>query len=209
MNLGLAGKGNASLPGALHEMVLGGACALKLHEDWGTTPAAIDNCLSVADEHDVQVMIHTDTLNESGFVENTIDSLQGADHSCLPYRRCRGWSRAGYHQSLRPAKRLAFVDKPDPTLHGQYAGRTSRHADGVPSPSTRPFLKTLHLLKVASVAKPSPRKIFLHDMGAFSIIASDSQAMGRVGEVLIRTWQTADKMKQQRGQLAEESGEQR
>ncbi len=97
VNVGFSGKGNAALPGALIEMIEAGACALKLHEDWGTTPAAIDNCLSVADDYDIQVMIHTDTLNESGFVEDTVKAFKKPDDPCLPYRGCRRWSRSRYH----------------------------------------------------------------------------------------------------------------
>jgi len=206
MNIGFSGKGNASLPGALEEMVTAGACALKLHEDWGTTPGAIDCCLTVADQMDVQVMIHTDTLNESGFVENTIKALKGRTiHS--------------FHTEGAGGGHAPDIIK----ICGE--------ENVIPSSTnpTRPFtVNTLEehldmLMVCHHLSKSIPEDVafaesrirretiaaedILHDMGAFSIIASDSQAMGRVGEVLIRTWQTADKMKRQRGRLAEETGE--
>ena len=119
MNLGFFGKGNATLPAALEEQIAGGACGLKLHEDWGTTPAAIDNCLSVAEETDVAVTIHTDTLNESGFVENTIKRSRAAI-SMRSIQRGRGWPRAGYHQSLRGGECLAVFNQSNTTVHRQY-----------------------------------------------------------------------------------------
>ncbi|WP_331371959.1 urease subunit alpha [Sinorhizobium chiapasense] len=206
MNLAFAGKGNASLPGALVEMVLGGATSLKLHEDWGTTPAAIDCCLSVADEYDVQAMIHTDTLNESGFVEDTIAAIKGRTIHAFHTEGAGG----GHAPDI-----IKICGQPNV----------------IPSSTnpTRPYtLNTLaeHLdmLMVCHHLSPSiPEDIafaesrirketiaaedILHDIGAFSIISSDSQAMGRVGEVAIRTWQTADKMKRQRGRLKEEKGD--
>ena len=205
MNLAFAGKGNASLPDALEEQVLGGACALKLHEDWGTTPQAIDCCLGVADDLDVQVMIHTDTLNESGFVERTVDSMKGRTIHAFHTEGAGG----GHAPDIIKICGEQFV---------------------LPSSTnpTRPFTKNtveehLDMLMVCHhLDKSIPEDIafaesrirretiaaedILHDMGAFSIIASDSQAMGRVGEVIIRTWQTADKMKKQRGALSEETG---
>jgi urease subunit alpha len=206
MNLGFAGKGNASLPGALIEQVHAGACAMKLHEDWGTTPGAIDNCLNVADDMDVQVMIHTDTLNESGFVENTLAAFKGrtihAYHTegaggghAPDIMKVVGW------QNVLPSST-------NPTM--PYTVNTiEEHLD---------MLMVCHHLDKAipeDVAFAESRirretiaaEDILHDMGAFSIIASDSQAMGRVGELIIRTWQTADKMRKQRGRLAEETGD--
>ncbi len=206
MNLAFAGKGNASLPGALVEMVLGGATSLKLHEDWGTTPAAIDCCLSVADEYDVQVMIHTDTLNESGFVEDTIAAIKG--------RTVHAYHTEGAGGG-----------------HAPDIIRICGQPNVIPSSTnpTRPYTvntlaEHLDMLMVCHHLSPSiPEDIafaesrirretiaaedILHDIGAFSIISSDSQAMGRVGEVAIRTWQTADKMKRQRGRLQEETGD--
>ena len=206
MNLAFAGKGNASLPDALIEQVVGGACALKLHEDWGTTPQAIDCCLGVADDLDVQVMIHTDTLNESGFVERTVDAMKGRTIHAFHTEGAGG----GHAPDIIKICGEEFV---------------------LPSSTnpTRPFTKNtveehLDMLMVCHhLDKSIPEDIafaesrirretiaaedILHDMGAFSIIASDSQAMGRVGEVIIRTWQTADKMKKQRGKLSEEVGE--
>ncbi|GGA28421.1 urease subunit alpha [Neptunicoccus cionae] len=206
MNIGLAGKGNASRPDALVEMVKGGACALKLHEDWGTTPAAIDCCLSVADDMDVQVMIHTDTLNESGFVEHTVGAIKGRTIHAFHTEGAGGGHAPDIIKICGDANVLPSSTNP-----------------------TRPFtVNTLEehldmLMVCHHLDKSIPEDIafaesrirretiaaedILHDMGAFSIIASDSQAMGRVGEVLIRTWQTADKMKKQRGRLAEETGE--
>jgi urease subunit alpha len=206
MNLAFAGKGNASLPAALEEQILGGACALKLHEDWGTTPGAIDCCLSVADAWDVQVMIHTDTLNESGFVENTVAAMKGRTIHAFHTEGAGG----GHAPDIIRICGEDFV---------------------LPSSTnpTRPFtVNTLEehldmLMVCHHLDKSIPEDVafaesrirretiaaedILHDMGAFSIIASDSQAMGRVGEVIIRTWQTADKMKKQRGALPEETGD--
>ncbi|MEQ9259403.1 MAG: urease subunit alpha [Roseovarius sp.] len=206
MNLAFAGKGNASLPAALEEQVKGGACALKLHEDWGTTPGAIDCCLSVADAWDVQVMIHTDTLNESGFVENTLKALKGRTIHAFHTEGAGGGHAPDIIKICGESHVLPSSTNP-----------------------TRPFtVNTLEehldmLMVCHHLDKSIPEDVafaesrirretiaaedILHDMGAFSIIASDSQAMGRVGEVIIRTWQTADKMKRQRGRLAEETGE--
>lgn len=206
MNLAFAGKGNASLPAALEEQVLAGACALKLHEDWGSTPAAIDCCLSVADAMDVQVMIHTDTLNESGFVEHTVGAIKG--------RTIHAFHTEGAGGGHAPD--IIKICGEDHVLPSS-------------TNPTRPFtVNTLEehldmLMVCHHLDKSIPEDVafaesrirretiaaedILHDMGAFSIIASDSQAMGRVGEVLIRTWQTADKMKKQRGRLAEETGD--
>jgi urease subunit alpha len=206
MNLALAGKGNASLPAPIVEMVKAGASSLKLHEDWGTTPAAIDCCLSVADEYDVQVMIHTDTLNESGFVEDTIDAIRGRTIHAFHTEGAGGG-------------------------HAPDIIKVCGHSNVIPSSTnpTRPYTvntiaEHLDMLMVCHHLSSSiPEDIafaesrirketiaaedILHDIGAFSIISSDSQAMGRVGEVAIRTWQTADKMKRQRGRLAGETGD--
>ncbi len=204
MNFGLLGKGNASLPGALEEQVRAGVMGLKLHEDWGTTPAAIDCCLSVAERFDVQVAIHTDTLNESGFVEDTIAAFK--DRTIHTYHT--EGAGGGHAPDIIRACGLANV---------------------LPSSTnpTRPFTintidEHLDMLMVCHHLDPSiPEDVafaesrirretiaaedILHDLGAFSMISSDSQAMGRVGEVVIRTWQTAHKMKLQRGSLAEDS----
>ncbi|MGI9402713.1 MAG: urease subunit alpha [Rhizobiaceae bacterium] len=206
MNLAFAGKGNASLPGALEEMVLGGACALKLHEDWGTTPAAIDNCLSVADDHDVQVMIHTDTLNESGFVENTVDAFKGRTIHAFHTEGAGGGHAPDIIKVCGQANVLPSSTNP---TRPYTVNTIAEHLD---------MLMVCHHLDASipediAFAESRIRKEtiaaedILHDMGAFSVIASDSQAMGRVGEVIIRTWQTADKMKRQRGRLAEETGD--
>lgn len=204
MNLGFTGKGNASLPEPLIEQVKAGAIGLKLHEDWGTTPAAIDNCLSVADQYDVQVAIHTDTLNESGFVETTLGAFKG--------RTIHTYHTEGAGGGHAPdiIKACGFPNV-------------------LPSSTnpTRPFTKNtidehLDMLMVCHHLDPSiaedvafaesrirretiAAEDILHDLGAFSMISSDSQAMGRVGEVITRTWQTADKMKKQRGALPEEA----
>lgn len=206
MNLAFAGKGNASQPKALEEQVLGGACALKLHEDWGTTPAAIDCCLGVADDYDVQVMIHTDTLNESGFVENTVDAFKGRTIHAFHTEGAGG----GHAPDIIKICGLQNVLPSSTNPTRPYTVNTlEEHLD---------MLMVCHHLDSSipediAFAESRIRKEtiaaedILHDMGAFSIIASDSQAMGRVGEVLIRTWQTADKMKKQRGALPEETGD--
>ncbi|MGI1661221.1 urease subunit alpha [Palleronia sp. KMU-117] len=206
MNLAFAGKGNASRPEALVEMIEAGASAMKLHEDWGTTPGAIDCCLSVADDMDVQVMIHTDTLNESGFVENTLAAMKGRTIHAFHTEGAGGGHApdimkvVGYENVLPSST--------NPTM--PYTVNTlEEHLD---------MLMVCHHLDKAipedvAFAESRIRKEtiaaedILHDMGAFSVMASDSQAMGRVGEVIIRTWQTAHKMKLQRGRLAEETGE--
>ncbi|MCV2880743.1 urease subunit alpha [Actibacterium sp. XHP0104] len=205
MNFGLAGKGNASQPEALVEMVNAGACAMKLHEDWGTTPAAIDCCLSVADAMDVQVMIHTDTLNESGFVENTVKALKGRTIHAFHTEGAGGGHAPDIIKVV--GEQHVLPSSTNPTR--PYTVNTlEEHLD---------MLMVCHHLDKAipedvAFAESRIRKEtiaaedILHDMGAFSIIASDSQAMGRVGEVIIRTWQTAHKMKVQRGRLDEETG---
>ena len=206
MNLAFAGKGNASKSKALREMVAAGACALKLHEDWGTTPAAIDNCLTVADKLDVQVMIHTDTLNESGFVENTIDAIGGRTIHAFHTEGAGG----GHAPDIIKVCGLDNIipSSTNPTLPFT-ANTAAEHLD---------MLMVCHHLDANipedvafAESRIRPETIaaedILHDLGAFSIVASDSQAMGRVGEVLIRTWQTADKMKRQRGRLPEETGD--
>jgi urease subunit alpha len=206
MNLGFFGKGNASTPQALEEQINAGACALKLHEDWGTTPAAIDTCLGVADDMDVQVLIHSDTLNESGFVEDTVAAFKGRTIHAFHTEGAGGG-------------------------HAPDIIKVCGEPNVIPSSTnpTRPFTvntldEHLDMLMVCHHLDPKiPEDVafaesrirretiaaedILHDMGAFSIIASDSQAMGRVGEVITRTWQTADKMKNQRGTLAEETGD--
>ncbi|MFG1299059.1 urease subunit alpha [Xanthobacter sp. V3C-3] len=203
MNLAFAGKGNASLPGALEEMVLAGACALKLHEDWGTTPAAIDCCLSVADALDVQVMIHTDTLNESGFVEDTIAAFKGRTIHAFHTEGAGG----GHAPDIIKVAGLPNVLPSSTNPTRPYTRNTiDEHLD---------MLMVCHHLdpEIAedlAFAESRIRKEtiaaedILHDIGALSMMSSDSQAMGRVGEVIIRTWQTADKMKRQRGRLAGE-----
>ncbi|PSH60144.1 urease subunit alpha [Phyllobacterium endophyticum] len=206
MNLGLSGKGNASLPKALEEMILGGACSLKLHEDWGTTPAAIDNCLAVADQYDVQVMIHTDTLNESGFVEDTVAAFKGRTVHAFHTEGAGG----GHAPDIIKICGLPNVIPSSTNPTRPYTKNTiAEHLD---------MLMVCHHLSSSipedvAFAESRIRKEtiaaedILHDIGAFSIISSDSQAMGRVGEVLIRTWQTADKMKRQRGSLPQETGD--
>ncbi|MGR3440852.1 urease subunit alpha [Salipiger abyssi] len=206
MNLAFAGKGNASLPLALTEQIKAGACCLKLHEDWGTTPGAIDTCLSVADDMDVQVMIHTDTLNESGFVENTVAAMKGRTIHAFHTEGAGG----GHAPDIIKICGEEFVLPSSTNPTRPYTGNTlEEHLD---------MLMVCHHLDKSipeDVAFAESRirretiaaEDILHDMGAFSIIASDSQAMGRVGEVIIRTWQTADKMKKQRGKLTEETGD--
>ena len=204
MNLGFLGKGNASLPEPLREQVKAGVIGLKLHEDWGTTPAAIDNCLTVADEMDIQVAIHSDTLNESGFVETTIDAFKGRTIHTFHTEGAGGG-------------------------HAPDIIKAASHPNVLPSSTnpTRPFTvntidEHLDMLMVCHHLDPAiaediafaesrirretiAAEDIFHDLGAFSMMSSDSQAMGRVGEVIIRTWQTAHKMKVQRGPLAEDA----
>ncbi|CAO4132816.1 urease subunit alpha [Methylorubrum extorquens] len=200
MNLAFAGKGNASVPGALEEMIRAGACALKLHEDWGTTPAAIDTCLSVADAFDVQVMIHTDTLNESGFVEDTIAAFKGRTIHAFHTEGAGG----GHAPDIMRVAGLANVLPSSTNPTRPYTKNTiDEHLDMLmvchhldPSiPEDLAFAESR--IRKETIAAED----ILHDIGALSMMSSDSQAMGRVGEVVIRTWQTADKMKRQRGAL--------
>ncbi len=205
VNLAFAGKGNASLPDALVEQVNAGACALKLHEDWGTTPATIDCALTVADAMDIQVMIHTDTLNESGFVENTLAAIRGRTIHAFHTEGAGGGHapdimKVVSHPNVIPSST-------NPTM--PYTVNTvEEHLD---------MLMVCHHLDrrvpedVAFAESRIRRETIaaediLHDMGAFSVISSDSQAMGRVGEVITRTWQTAHKMKDQRGALPQDLG---
>ncbi len=206
MNLAFAGKGNASLPGALEEMVLGGATSLKLHEDWGTTPGAIDCCLSVADQYDVQVMIHTDTLNESGFVEDTVGAIKGRTIHAF---HTEGAGGGHAPDIIKICGQLNVIPSSTNPTRPYTVNTVAEHLD---------MLMVCHHLSSSipediAFAESRIRKEtiaaedILHDIGAFSIISSDSQAMGRVGEVIIRTWQTADKMKRQRGALSTETGD--
>ncbi|WP_406873272.1 urease subunit alpha [Aminobacter sp. P9b] len=205
MNIGVFGKGNASLPGALEEMVLAGACGLKLHEDWGSTPAAIDTCLSVADAYDIQVAIHSDTLNEGGFVEDTVAAFKG--------RTIHSFHTEG----------AGGGHAPDIIKVCQYPNVIPASTNPTRPYTVNTIAEHLDMLMVCHHLSPSiPEDIafaesrirketiaaedILHDLGAFSVISSDSQAMGRVGEMIIRTWQTADKMKRQRGALPGENG---
>ncbi|MGD2139134.1 MAG: urease subunit alpha [Burkholderiales bacterium] len=206
MNLGFLGKGNASLRLPLREQVAAGAMGLKLHEDWGTTPAAIDNCLAVADEMDVQVAIHTDTLNESGFVENTIAAFKGRAIHTYHTEGAGGGHAPDIIKACGESNVLPSSTNP---TRPYTVNTIDEHLD---------MLMVCHHLDPAiaeDVAFAESRirretiaaEDILHDLGAFSMIASDSQAMGRVGEVISRTWQTAHKMKMQRGSLAEDPAE--
>jgi urease subunit alpha len=204
VNIGLYGKGNASRPEALEEMVRAGACGLKLHEDWGTTPAAIDCCLSVADRFDIQATIHTDTLNESGFVESTIDAFKGRTIHAFHTEGAGG----GHAPDIIRVCGLPNVLPSSTNPTRPYTINTlDEHLD---------MLMVCHHLdsripEDVAFAESRIRKEtiaaedILHDLGAFSMMSSDSQAMGRIGETVIRCWQTADKMKRQRGALPEES----
>lgn len=200
VNLGFSGKGNASRPEALNEMIEAGACAMKLHEDWGTTPAAIDNCLTVADQHDVQVMIHTDTLNESGFVEDTIAAFKGRTIHAFHTEGAGG----GHAPDIIKVAGLKNVLPSSTNPTRPFTVNTlDEHLD---------MLMVCHHLDSSipedlAFAESRIRKEtiaaedILHDIGALAMMSSDSQAMGRLGEVITRTWQTADKMKQQRGAM--------
>jgi urease subunit alpha len=200
MNLGYLGKGNASLPAALEEQIAAGAIGLKLHEDWGTTPAAIDNCLSVADSFDVQVAIHTDTLNESGFVEQTLAAMKGRTIHTYHTEGAGGGHAPDIIKACGQANVLPSSTNP---TRPYTVNTVDEHLD---------MLMVCHHLdpNIAEDVAFAESRIrretiaaedILHDLGAFSMIASDSQAMGRVGEVITRTWQTAHKMKVQRGSL--------
>ncbi|ATE61445.1 urease subunit alpha [Thauera sinica] len=205
MNLGFFGKGNASLPAPLKEQVAAGAMGLKLHEDWGTTPAAIDNCLTVADEMDVQVAIHTDTLNESGFVEATLAAFKGRTIHTFHTEGAGGGHAPDIIRAVGRANVLPSSTNP---TRPYTVNTIDEHLD---------MLMVCHHLDPAiaeDVAFAESRirretiaaEDILHDTGAFSMMSSDSQAMGRVGEVVIRTWQTAHKMKVQRGALPQDAG---
>lgn len=204
MNLGFLGKGNASLPAALEEQVAAGAMGLKLHEDWGTTPAAIDNCLNVAEKYDIQVAIHTDTLNESGFVEDTIAAFKGRAIHTYHTEGAGGGHAPDIIRACGEANVLPSSTNP---TRPYTVNTIDEHLD---------MLMVCHHLDTkipedVAFAESRIRKEtiaaedILHDLGAFSMIASDSQAMGRVGEVICRTWQTADKMKKQFGALKEDT----
>jgi urease subunit alpha len=204
MNLGFLGKGNASLPQPLAEQVEAGAMGLKLHEDWGTTPAAIDNCLSVAEHYDVQVAIHTDTLNESGFVEDTLAAFKGRAIHTYHTEGAGGGHAPDIIKACGEANVLPSSTNP---TRPYTVNTIDEHLD---------MLMVCHHLDpgipedVAFAESRIRRETIaaediLHDLGAFSMIASDSQAMGRVGEVITRTWQTAHKMKVQRGALPEDN----
>ncbi len=206
MNLGFLGKGNSAKPEGLIEQIKAGAMGLKLHEDWGTTPAAIDTCLGVADEYDVQVAIHTDTLNEAGFVENTIAAFKNRVIHTYHTEGAGGGHAPDIIKVCSQANVLPSSTNP---TRPYTANTLEEHLD---------MLMVCHHLDkgipedVAFAESRIRRETIaaediLHDLGAFSMISSDSQAMGRVGEVIIRTWQTAHKMKVQRGSLAEDSGE--
>ena len=206
INLGFFGKGNASSAAGLIEQIEAGACGLKLHEDWGATPSAIDTCLSVADEMDVQVLIHTDTLNESGFVETTIAAFKGRTIHTFHSEGAGG----GHAPDIIKVCGQPNIIPASTTPTRPYTANTLDEALDM-------VMVTHHLDRRVpedvAFAESRIRKEtiaaedILHDLGALSIMSSDSQAMGRVGEVIIRTWQTADKMKKQFGRLADEEGE--
>jgi len=201
VNVGFSGKGNAALPASLVEMIEAGACALKLHEDWGTTPAAIDNCLSVADDYDIQVMIHTDTLNESGFVEDTVSAFKNRTIHAFHTEGAGG----GHAPDIIKVAGLKNVLPSSTNPTRPFTVNTlDEHLD---------MLMVCHHLDSSipedlAFAESRIRKEtiaaedILHDLGALSMMSSDSQAMGRLAEVITRTWQTADKMKKQRGSLS-------
>ena len=206
MNFGFFGKGNASTPAGLIEQIEGGACGLKLHEDWGTTPAAIDCCLGVADRYGVQVSIHTDTLNESGFVEDSIAAFKGRTIHALHTEGAGGGHAPDIIRVCGEPNVLPSSTNP---TRPYTVNTLDEHLD---------MLMVCHHLdpKISEDVAFAESRIrretiaaedILHDIGAFSMMSSDSQAMGRVGEVVIRTWQTADKMKRQRGPLPEETGD--
>ena len=206
INLGFLGKGNSSLPESLSEQIEAGALGLKLHEDWGTTPAAIDCCLSVADQYDVQVAIHTDTLNEAGFVEDSIAAFKGRTIHTYHTEGAGGGHAPDIIKVCGQSNVLPSSTNPPRPFT---VNTIDEHLD---------MLMVCHHLDASipedlafAESRIRPETIaaedILHDLGAFSMMASDSQAMGRVGEVILRTWQTAHKMREQRGRLPEETGE--
>ncbi len=205
VNLGISGKGNTAKPEGLVEMIKAGACALKLHEDWGTTPATIDNCLAVADDHDIQVMIHTDTLNESGFVEDTVAAFKGRTIHAFHTEGAGG----GHAPDIIKVAGLPNVLPSSTNPTRPFTVNTldehldmlmvCHHLDGS-IPEDLAFAESR--IRRETIAAED----ILHDIGALSMMSSDSQAMGRLGEVITRTWQTADKMKRQRGALSGDGG---
>src|SRR5207302_7462496 len=206
INLGFLGKGNSSLPGPLEEQIRAGACGLKLHEDWGTTPAAIDCCLSVADRYDVQVAIHTDTLNESGFVDATIAAIKGRTIHTYHSEGAGGGHAPDIIRICGEPNVLPSSTNP---TRPYTVNTLDEHLD---------MLMVCHHLDASlpedvafAESRIRPETIaaedILHDLGAISMMSSDAQAMGRIGEVILRTWQTADKMKRQRGRLPQEQGD--
>src|ERR1700758_4165783 len=204
MNLGFFGKGNASQPRALVEQIEAGACGLKLHEDWGTTPAAIDCCLRVADEHDVQVAIHTDTINEAGFVEDTIAAIAGRTIHTYHTEGAGGGHapdiiRIAAEQNVLPSSTNPTRPLTVNTIAEHLDMLMVCHHLNPMVPEDVAFAESR--IRQETIAAED----ILHDLGVFSMISSDSQAMGRIGEVVTRTWQTAHKMKTQRGALAEDS----
>ena len=206
INLGFFAKGNASLAPGLVEQIEAGACGFKLHEDWGTTPSAIDCCLSVADAMDVQVLIHTDTLNESGFVENTIAAFKGRTIHTFHTEGAGGGHAPDIIKVCGEANVIPSSTSPTRpytvnTLEEALDMVTVTHHLDRRIPEDVAFAESR--IRKETIAAED----ILQDMGALSIMSSDSQAMGRVGEVIIRTWQTGDKMKKQFGRLAEEKGE--
>jgi len=205
VNLAFAGKGNASLPAGLEEQIRAGAAALKLHEDWGTTPGAIDCCLSVADAMDIQVMIHTDTLNESGFVENTLKAIGGRTIHAYHTEGAGGGHapdiiRVVSHPNVIPSSTNPTMPYTVNTIDEHLDMLMVCHHLDKSIPEDVAFAESR--IRRETIAAED----ILHDMGAFSVMSSDSQAMGRIGEVIIRTWQTAHKMKVQRGRLDGEQG---
>ena len=204
VNLGFFGKGNASKEEALIEQVESGVCGLKLHEDWGTTPSAIDTCLKIADQYDIQVAIHTDTLNESGFVENTTKAFKGR---CIHAFHTEGAGGGHAPDIIKLVGESNVLPSSTNPTRPYTINTIDEHLDMLmvchhldPNiPEDVAFAESR--IRAETIAAED----ILHDLGAFSMIASDSQAMGRVGEVIIRTWQTAAKMKTQRGSLPEDN----
>ena len=206
VNLGFLGKGNSSRPQSLREQIEAGAMGLKLHEDWGTTPAAIDTCLSVAEEYDVQVAIHTDTLNEAGFVEDTLAAFKGRTIHTYHTEGAGGGHapdiiRVCGESNVLPSSTNPTMPFTINTMDEHLDMLMVCHHLDPRIPEDVAFADSR--IRAETIAAED----ILHDMGAFSMLSSDSQAMGRVGEVILRTWQTADKMKRQRGSLKEEKGE--
>ena len=204
VNVGLLGKGNSSLPQSLAEQVEAGACGLKVHEDWGATPATIDRALRVADRYDVQVAIHTDTLNESGFFEDTLSAIDGRAIHTFHTEGAGGGHAPDIMRIAGEPNVLPSSTNPTLPYTRQLGRRTARHGDGLPPPQPQTSPRTSSFADSRVRAETIAAETVLHDLGVISIFSSDSQAMGRIGESWTRAFQTAHHCKDRRGPLPED-----